>query len=56
MKVLIKAIALISALLLAVNFAMPKVDMRTKRKMKKTARKLQHRAGDMLSIAMSSLK
>ncbi|MEG1257169.1 hypothetical protein [Clostridium sp.] len=56
MKTLFKFVALVSALLLAINFNVPKIDARTKKRIKKGARRFQHRAGNMLSRTITSLK
>lgn len=56
MKMLLKIMVLIASLALAVNYIMPSMDGRTKRKLRKKAKKFQHRAGDMLDRAMIPLR
>jgi len=56
MKILFKFAAVVSALFLAINFSVPKLDARTKKRMKKGARRFQHRAGNVLNRTITSLK
>lgn len=56
MKMLLKIMVLIASLGLAVNYIMPSMDGRTKRKLRKKAKRFQHRAEDMLDRAMMPLR
>ncbi|MFR1710398.1 MAG: hypothetical protein ACLSV2_16050 [Clostridium sp.] len=56
MKMLLKVMVLMASLALAVSYIMPSMDGRTKRKIRKRAKKIQHRAEDMLDRAMMPLK
>gem|GEM_PF-402939 len=56
MKMLLKIMVLIASLALAVNYVMPSMDGRTKRKLRKKAKKFQHRAEDMFNKAMVPLR
>lgn len=47
---------LIASLAVAVSYIMPSMDGRTKRKLRKRAKKLQHRAEDMLDRAIMPLR
>ncbi|MEW8995216.1 hypothetical protein [Clostridium subterminale] len=56
MKMLLKIMVLIASLALAVNYVMPSMDGRTKRKLRKRVKRFQHRAEDMLDKAMVPLR
>jgi len=56
MKMLLKIMVLIASLGLAVNYIMPSMDGRTKRKLRKKAKRFQHRAEGMLDRAMMPLR
>jgi len=56
MKMLLKIMVLIASLALAVNYVMPSMDGRTKRKLRKRVKRFQNRAEDMLDKAMVPLR
>ncbi len=56
MKMLLKMMVLIASLALAVSCIMPSMNGKTKRKLRKKAKRFQHRAEDMLERAMVPLR
>jgi len=56
MKFMMKSIILLATTALAVNSVMPSINGRTKKRLKKRAKRLRHNAEDMLEKVMIPLR
>lgn len=56
MKFMMKSIILLATAALAVNSIMPSIDGRTKKRLKKRAKRMRHSAEDMLDRVMVPLR